>query len=118
VGKVRPTFEWSAVEDDSGVRYNLQVATSADFAPSSVVASVTGLTGTSYTLESEGLSYGTYYWAVQAADSAENESAWSEADFFRAGRLPLWAFIVIMVFVGILLLARLRALLIRRLFYS
>jgi len=118
VGKVRPTFEWSEVEDDSGVYYNLQVATSADFAASSVVASVTGLTGTSYTLENEALSYGTYYWVVQAADSAENESAWSEADFFRAGRLPLWAFIVIMVFVGILLLARLRALLIRRLFYS
>ena len=118
VGKVRPTFEWSEVEDDSGVYYNLQVATSADFTAPSVVVSVTGLTGTSYTLENEALSFGTYYWAVQAVDSAENESGWSQGDFFRAGRLPLWAFIVIMVFVGILLLARLRALLIRRLFYS
>jgi len=117
VGKVRPTFEWSEVEDDSGVRYNLQVATSADFAPSSVVASVTGLTGTSYTLENEALSYGTYYWIVQAVDGAENESGWSEGDLFRAGRLPLWAFIVIMVFVVVLLGVGIRALLIRRLYY-
>ncbi len=117
VGKVRPTFEWSEVSDPSGVHYNVQIATSADFAPSSIVASVTGLTGTSYTLESEALSYGTYYWVVQAVDGAENEGDWTDVQSFRAGRLPLWAFIVIMVFVAVLLIARLRILLIRRLFY-
>ena len=30
VGRVTPTFEWSAVSDDSGVHYRLQIATSAN----------------------------------------------------------------------------------------
>ena len=118
VGKVRPTFEWSEVEDDSGVRYSLQVATGADFVPSSVVASVTGVIGTSYTLEeTEALPLGTYYWAVQAVDGAENESGWSAARSFRAGLLPRWGFIAIIAAAVVLLVALIRALLIRRLFY-
>lgn len=103
-GKVRPTLEWLEVLDDSGVRYSLQVATSADFTQESVLASVTGLTGTSYTLPgAEALPNGTYYWRVQSVDGAENESGWTGASSFRAGRLPLWAFIVIIVFLALLL---------------
>jgi len=102
IGKVRPTFEWSAVSDDSGVRYSLQIATSKNFTANGEFAdltvSVTGLVGTNYTLgKTEALPYGTYYWIVQAVDGAENESGWTAARSFRAGLLPLWAFIVIIV---------------------
>jgi hypothetical protein len=102
IGKVRPTFEWSEVSDDSGVYYSLQIATSANVTTTGgfadPVVSKQGLVGTNYTLEkAEGLSYGTYYWIVQAVDGAENESGWTAARSFRAGVMPLWAFIVIIV---------------------
>jgi len=102
IGKVRLTFEWSAVSDDSGVRYSLQIATSANFTVigefADPIVSVPDIVGTNYTLEkTEALPYGTYYWIVQAVDGAENESGWTAARSFRAGLLPLWAFIVIIV---------------------
>jgi hypothetical protein len=100
--RVAPTFEWSAVSDDSGVHYRLKIATSEDFDESSMIASVTGLTETSYTLD-EALPQGTYYWTVQAVDGAQNESGWTAARSFRIGLLPLWAFIVIIVAVVVLL---------------
>ncbi len=119
VSAVMPTFEWSDVSDESGISYyNLQVATTADFDTSSLIVSVKGLTGTSYTLqETEALSIGTYYWIVQAVDSAENESGWSANHSFRVGLLPLWAFILIIVAIVVLLVALIRALLIRRTIY-
>jgi len=102
IGRVRPMFEWSEVSDESGVRYSLQIAASANVTVTGEFAdpivSVTGLVGTNYTLEkTEALPYGTYYWIVQAVDGAENESGWTAARSFRAGLLPLWAFIVIIV---------------------
>ena len=49
----------------------------------------------------EALPYGTYYWIVQAIDGADNKSGWTAARSFRAGLLPLWAFILaIVVIVG------------------
>jgi hypothetical protein len=116
IGNVTPTFEWSAVSDDSGVRYSLQIATSANFSASSVIVSVTDLTETSYTL-TEALPYGTYYWIVQAVDGAENESGWTAAHSFRVGLLPLWAFIAIIVAIVVLLVALVRTLVIRRTVY-
>jgi hypothetical protein len=105
IGRMRPTFEWSEVSDDSGVYYSLQIATSANVTNTGEfadpVVTVEGLVGTNYTLEKvEGLPYGTYYWIVQAVDGAENESGWTAARSFRAGVMPLWAFIVIMVAVA------------------
>jgi hypothetical protein len=100
-GRIRPKFEWSAVSDDSGVHYSLQIATSANVTATGFadpVVSVTDIVGTNYTLEkTEALPYGTYYWIVQAVDGADNESGWTAARSFQAGRLPLWAFIVIIV---------------------
>jgi len=100
-GRVRPTFEWSEVSDISGVYYSLQIATSANFTATGFadpIVSIPNIVGTNYTLEkTEALPYGTYYWIVQAVDGAENESGWTEARSFRAGLLPLWAFIVIIV---------------------
>jgi len=105
IGRVRPTFEWSEVEDLSGIYYNLQIATSANVTATGEfvdpIVSVRDRVGTNYTLEkTEGLPYGTYYWIVQAVDGAENESDWTEARSLQAGRLPLWAFIIIMVAVA------------------
>jgi hypothetical protein len=117
IGKETPKFEWSAVSDDSGVHYRLQVATSDDFVASSLVASVTGLTETSYTLD-KALPYGTYYWIVQAVDGAQNESPWTEPRPFRVGLLPTWAFILIIIAIVVLIRAAIRALVRRRAIYS
>jgi hypothetical protein len=119
MGDVAPTFEWSAVSDDSGVAYYcLRIATSADFTASSIVTSVTDLTGTSYT-PAEGLPQGTYYWEVQAVDRAENESDWSAPYSFRVGLLPRWGLIAAITAAGVLLLAFvIRAIVRRRSIYA
>jgi hypothetical protein len=122
MGTVAPTFEWSEVSDDSGVRYSLQIATSPNVVASGgfadPIVSVSGLVETSYTLnETQALPLGTYYWIVQAVDGAENESGWTAARSFRAGLLPLWAFILIIVAIVVLLVALIRALVIRRTTY-
>jgi hypothetical protein len=113
IGRVRPTFRWSAVSDDSGVYYSLRIVTSANVTTFSVIVSVTGLTETTYTLQRP-LSYGTYYWIVQAVDGAENAGGWTAARSFRAGLLPLWGFIVIMTSIVAIIIALVRFLLIRR----
>ena len=102
IGKIRLTFEWSEVSDDSGVYYSLQIATSANVTATGEfadpVVSKEGLVGTTYTLEkTEALPHGTYYWIVQAVDGAENAGEWTAVYSFRAGLLPIWAFIVIIV---------------------
>jgi hypothetical protein len=97
---LRPTFEWSAVSDESGVYYSLQIATSGNVTTdgnfTNPLVSVTGIVGTNYTV-TEALPHGTYYWIVQAVDGAENAGNWTVAYSFHAGVLPLWAFIVIIV---------------------
>jgi hypothetical protein len=119
IGRVRPTFEWSEVSDDSGVRYSLQIATSANVTATGKfvypLVSKEGLVGTNYTLEeTEALPYGTYYWIVQAVDGAENESGWTAARSFRAGLLPLWGFIAIITAIVMVIIALIRFLLRRR----
>jgi hypothetical protein len=119
IGNVRPTFEWSEVSDDSGVRYSLQIATSDAVTGTGAFAdpmvSVTGLVGTNYTLNAtEALSYGTYYWIVQAVDRAGNKSNWTDPISLRVGLLPLWAFILIIVAIVALIGALVYFLIIRR----
>ncbi|UCG84272.1 MAG: hypothetical protein JSW38_05535 [Dehalococcoidia bacterium] len=117
-GSIAPTFEWSEVSDDSGVHYRLQIATSANFNASSLIVSVTDLTETSYTLEeADALSYGTYYWIVQAVDGADNESDWTAAHSFRVGLLPLWGLIAAIAAGVVLLILIIRALVRRRSIY-
>jgi hypothetical protein len=119
-GRITPTFQWSAVSDDSGVYYSLQIATSPDVTAagnfSDPIISVTGLVGTSYTV-TEGLPHGTYYWIVQAVDGAENAGGWTAARSLRVGFLPLWAFIAIIVAVVVLVIVLIRALVRRRRYY-
>jgi hypothetical protein len=102
IGKVTPRFEWSEAPDESGVRYSLQIAASdnvtaaGEFAES--IVSVPEIVGTNYTLNATAaLSYGTYYWIVQAVDRAGNAGNWTAASSFQAGLLPLRAFIAIIV---------------------
>lgn len=102
IGKITPTFEWSAVSDDSGVYYSLQIASSENMTATGEftdpIVSKEGLVATNYTLKkTEALPYGTYYWIVQAVDGAQNTGEWSEPFSFRAGVMPLWAFILIIV---------------------
>jgi len=108
IGKVSPTLEWSEVSDPSGVYYSLQIATSANVTTAgnftAPLFSVERLVGTSYTLnETEALPYGTYYWIVQAVDRAENAGNWTAARSFRAGFMPLWAFIAAIVAIVVLI---------------
>ena len=117
---VTPTLEWSEVSDDSGVDYSLQIATTADVTATGEFAdpmvSEEGLAGMNYTLDKP-LSYGTYYWIVQAVDGADNESGWSGAYSFRVGLLPLWGFVIIIVAAVALLALLVRALIRRRTIY-
>jgi hypothetical protein len=122
VGRVTPTFSWSAVSDESGVRYSLQIATSANVtATGELVDSIVskeGLVGTSYTMEeTEALPYGTYYWIVQAVDGAGNARGWTGARSFRAGLLPMWAFILIIVAIVALIGVLIYFFIIRRRYY-
>jgi hypothetical protein len=119
IGRVSPTFEWWEVSDDSGVRYSLQIATSTAVTAAGKfvdpIVSVAGIVGTNYTLEeTKALPYGTYYWIVQAVDGAENAGGWTAAHSFRAGLLPLWAFIAIITAAVVGIIALVRSLLIKR----
>jgi len=98
-----PKFEWQAIDDPSKpVSYNLQIATSPDFAL--LKLDKTGLSEASYTLsEIEALSYGTYYWRAKAIDSAQNDSGWTAPYSFKSGLLPLWAFIAIIALIVVLI---------------
>jgi hypothetical protein len=119
IGRVRPTFQWSAVSDDSGVYYSLQIATSANVTASGFsdpIVSATDIVGTNYTLEKT-LSYGTYYWIVQAVDGAANAGNWTAACSFRVGLLPLWAFILIIVAIVVAIGALVYFLVMRRRIY-
>ena len=115
-GGATPTLRWSETPDDSGVCYSVRIATSDDFAASSIIDSATGLTETSYTPD-KALPHGTYYWTVQAMDGAENESGWAAVRSFRVGLLPMWGLILAIVGAVVLLAFLIRALVVRRSIY-
>jgi hypothetical protein len=102
---IRPTFEWGAVTDPSGVSYSLQISSQSDFA--TTLLSKDNLVDSKYTLaDDEALSRGTYYWRVKAIDNASNDSGWTQSIEFKAGLMPLWAFIIIVI-IGVAFLVRL-----------
>jgi len=80
VVKAATYFDWEDVDDPSvPVRYQLQIASDANFA---VVIMEKTLTESAYTLgEAEALAAVTagspYYWRVKAVDGAANEGEWS-----------------------------------------
>jgi hypothetical protein len=102
---IRPTFEWSPVNDPSGVTYDLQISSQSDF--TTTLLSKDDLAESEYTLtEDEALARAKYYWRVKAIDGANNDSGWTQSIEFKAGLMPLWLFIVIVV-VGVAFLVRL-----------
>lgn len=101
----RPSFEWEAVADPSGVTYTLQIATDHSF--STLVLNKQGLTQAQYTLaREEGLpatdSATPYYWRVRAVDGASNSSDWSSPRTFFVRFLPQWAIYVLIVVISVL----------------
>jgi len=103
--RITPTFEWVAVTDLSGVNYSLQISTQSDFA--TTLLSKENLVESKYTLtDVEALSRAKYYWRVKAIDGASNDSGWTQSIEFKAGLMPLWAFILIVI-VAVLFLTRL-----------
>jgi hypothetical protein len=101
----RPSFEWGAVSDPSGVTYSLQVATDSSFG--TLVLNKDGLTQSQYTLaREEGLpatdSEAPYYWRVRAVDGASNASDWSSPRSFFVRFLPQWAIYVLIVVISVL----------------
>ena len=109
VGKVAPVFQWGVVNDTSGIsHYCLQIAQNEDFiglflSVGDIVAEP-GEETLSYELaKGNALGQGSYYWRVKAVDRASNEGRWSAPYSLRAGKLPLWAFIgIIILGVGII----------------
>jgi len=103
--RVRPTFEWGTVSDPSGVTYSMQISSQSDFATTQL--SLDNLAEAEYELtEDQALARGTYYWRVKAVDGASNDSGWTESIEFKAGLMPVWLFILIVV-VGAVILVRL-----------
>jgi hypothetical protein len=81
-------FDWSDVQDPSGVTYTLQIATDAEF--TGIVLEKKGLTASEYVLtgaeQLEALGGGTpYYWRVKAIDGAGNEGIWAPSVPFYVG---------------------------------
>jgi hypothetical protein len=73
------TLSWSAVSDPSGiVAYNWQVSPSSSFAPVVLQNSTMGPTQDTVS----GLANGTYFWRVQAVNSALVQGAWSQPRSF------------------------------------
>ena len=96
VGKTIITFDWSDVDDPSGIYYLLEVSHSADF--SGVMAYKEGLTQSQYTLTSdEALAKGEYYWRVKAIDGAENQGEWTNGQLFKVGVMEWWLLAVIII---------------------
>lgn len=100
VSGVKPTtkFDWSDVEDESGVTYIFQVSPDTTF--SQIVLEKSGLAASEYAMkENERLvlkgRQTAYYWRVSAVDGAGNASTWSNAILFYVGSaktaFPVWA---------------------------
>lgn len=91
--KARPTFIWQGVTDASGVTYNLQIASDANF--STILLEKEGLTATQYSVSSTEKLKSTdketpYYWRVQAVDLASNQSPWSTPSSFYVSFMADW----------------------------
>ena len=83
-------FDWEAVTDDSGVAYDLQIATDEEFTASAMVLEKTGLTESEYTLTKEEAlesrsAEEPYYWRMRAVDGVGNASQWTGLGEFSVG---------------------------------
>jgi hypothetical protein len=94
IGDVKVSFDWTDVEDPSGVHYELEISTQSNF--STTLLRVTDLNDSQYTLtEAEALSHGEYYWRVRAIDDAGNASDWTQLSTLKAGYITMKTLIII-----------------------
>jgi len=89
----RPSFDWTAVTDPSGVTYTLQIATGPGF--NNIILQREELTTSQCKLTNAEKLRSTskeipYYWRVKTVDRAQNESAWSESGSFYVSFLTDW----------------------------
>jgi hypothetical protein len=83
-GNQTPTFSWSAVDDQSGVFYNLSIASDEIF--NHIILTKEYLTTNTYTLTiNESLKKGLYFWRVNAIDGAGNNSPWTSSSAIQIG---------------------------------
>jgi hypothetical protein len=75
----KPSFEWTCVNDNSGVAYTLVIDDNLDF-PSPTYHKVSILDN-QHVIENE-LPDGTYYWRVRSVDNAGNVGNWSNYRLF------------------------------------
>ena len=87
-----PTLSWTSVTDSNGgIIYTLQISKDAAF--STLILEKTGLTSTTYTLNTQipqeklksASKSAPYYWRVKATDAASNVSAWTTPQTFLVG---------------------------------
>ncbi len=116
IGDTKIMFDWSDVSDPSGVSYDLEVSTQADF-PGTIIKHA-NLTESQYeSTDEEMLPHGEYYWRVRAIDGAGNASQWSASSMVKAGIMLTTTFIiviVILVLVIIVVLLRVRQVFFKR----
>jgi len=104
-------FDWSDVQDPSGVTYTFEVAKDLTFFPP--VIKRKELKESNYTLApNEALPQGTYYWRVKATDGAGNESQWSVSPYpIKIGLFPLYGFAILGFLALIIVIYIIRAIL-------
>ena len=96
LGGFRPALSWRPVDDDSGVTYELQVATSLEF--TNPIVEKLGLVKPAYELtEQDALARGAYHWRVRAVDGASNEAPWSDTFAVKSGLIAPWLLALIML---------------------
>ena len=99
-------FDWQDVNDDSGLTYDLEVATKDDFSSSAIIFEKTGITKSEFTLTGQQRLESTdkeapYYWHVRAVDRAGNQGPWSGTGAFSVGGLLALSQPVIYLIIGI-----------------
>jgi hypothetical protein len=75
-------FEWSSLEDNSGVIYTIQIDDEPSFS-NPLVHENTTLTENTYTYD---INTGVYYWRIQSRDGANNTAEWSDYWEFAVGQ--------------------------------
>lgn len=101
-------FTWMPAKDDSGkVVYTLEVANNLNFFPLAPGMRKSNLTEAYATME---LEQGTYYWRVQALDSAGNKSKWALSPYaFQVGLINIWIVAVASIVLLVIFIFLLRA---------
>ena len=86
------TFNWTKVDDPSGVAYILEISENLNFFPLKPGMRKTGLTETTCGVKVEP---GNYYWRVKAVDSAGNEGEWAISPYpFKVGFFSTWYLVI------------------------